>query len=141
VVPRIRLIPGLREKIVESATPGLHRSALVVKPRRRPRLAGSLCPNPVLANGERLDTVVGNRFAVIAATSLSRPQRDGLGRRGAVVAAVEPDSELGRWLRSGQATAAVVRPDRTVLCASHDAIEVCRAVPVFAPTEGTRTDA
>lgn len=141
VVPRIRLIPGLREKIVESATPGLHRSALVLRPRRRPRLAGSLCPNPVLADGKRLDTVVGNRFAVIAATSLSRPQRDALGRRGAVVAAAEPDSELARWLRSGHATAAVVRPDRTVLCASHDAAEVCRAVPVFAPPEGTRTDA
>ena len=141
LVPRIRLIPGLRDKVVESATPALHRSALVVKPHRRPRLAGRLCPNPVLAEGRRLDAVIGNRFAVIAATSLSRQQRAGLARRGAVVAAVTPDSELGRWLRTGQATAAVVRPDRTVLCAGHDAALVCRAVPVFAPPEGATTDA
>ena len=141
VVPRIGLVPGLREKVVESATPGLHRSALVVKPHRRPRLAGSLCPNPVLAGGGRLDAVVGNRFAVIAATSLSRPQRNALARRGAVIAVAEPDSELGRWLRTGRATAAVVRPDRTVLCAGRDAAQVCRAVTVFAPPEGIRTDA
>jgi 3-(3-hydroxy-phenyl)propionate hydroxylase len=139
VVPRIRLIPGLREKIVESATPALHRSALVVKPHRRPRLAGGICPNPVLADGKRLDALVGNRFAVIVATPLSRPQRDELARRGAVVAAAEPDSDLGRWLRSGHATAAVIRPDGTVLCAGNNATEICRAVPVFAPPG--RTDA
>jgi 3-(3-hydroxy-phenyl)propionate hydroxylase len=138
VVPRIRLIPGLREKIVDSATPALHRSALVVKPHRRNRLAGSLCPNPVLAGGKRLDAVVGNRFAVIASRSLGQSQRAELTRRGAVIVTAEPGCELGRWLRSGQAAAAVVRPDRTVLCASVDAAEVCRAVPVFAPSEGRR---
>ena len=139
VVPRVRLIPGLREKIVDSATPPLHRSALVFRPHRRAGLAGSLCPNPVLADGKRLDTVVGNRFAVIARRSLSQPLRDELARRGAVVASAEPHSELGRWLRSGRATAAVVRPDRTVLCAGRDVAKICRAVPVFAPPEGTST--
>jgi 3-(3-hydroxy-phenyl)propionate hydroxylase len=141
VVPRVRLIPGLREKIVDSTTPPLHRSALVVKPHRRAGLAGSLCPNPVLTDGKRLDAVVGNRFAVIAGTSLSQPLRDELARRGAVVASAEPDSELGRWLRSGRAAAAVVRPDRTVLCGGHDVAKICHAVPVFAPSEGTRTNA
>lgn len=141
LVPRIHLIPGLRKRIVDSATPALHRSALVVKPHRRARLAGSLCPNPILAKGKRLDDVVGNRFAVITATPLLQTQRDELIRRGAVVIVAETDSELARWLRWGRAIVAVVRPDRTVLCAGHDAAKACRAVPVFAPSERTGASA
>ena len=40
VAPRLHLIPGVREKIMDSTTPALHSSALVVKPRRRGQLAG-----------------------------------------------------------------------------------------------------
>ncbi len=141
VVPRLHLIPGVRERIVDSATPPLHRSALVMKSRGRSRLAGHLCPNPVLAEGKRLDSVVGHRFAVITSTALTRHQHDELARRGAVVVAADPGSELADWLRTGRATAAVLRPDRTVLYAGRDTAEACDAVPVFAPTARTEADA
>ena len=45
------------------------------------------------------------------------------------------------WLQASRARAAVVRPDRTVLSASRDLAEVCRAVPVFAPPADTSADA
>jgi 3-(3-hydroxy-phenyl)propionate hydroxylase len=127
----------VREKITDSMTPAIHRSALVAKPCRRPQLAGRLCPNPVLTEGKRFDDVVGARFAVVSSSPLTRPQHDEMTRRGAVVVSAEPGAELARWLRSGRATAAAVRPDRTVMGAGRNVGEVCRAVPVF----GARTDA
>jgi 3-(3-hydroxy-phenyl)propionate hydroxylase len=133
VVPRLRLIPGVRHKIVDSATPALHSSALVQKSRRRRRLAGVLCPNPVVADGQRLDEVVGARFALITSTSLNSSQLDDASRRGAVVLSAHPGTELALWLQAGRARAAVVRPDRTVMCAGRDAAQVCARIPVFAP--------
>ena len=59
VVPRLHLVPGVREKIVDSTTPALHSSELVLKSRGRRQLAGGLCPNPVLVDGKRLDEIVG----------------------------------------------------------------------------------
>ncbi len=52
VLPRVRLIPGLRDKVVDSTTPALRSSALVGGSRR---LADTLCPNPLLPNGQWLD--------------------------------------------------------------------------------------
>jgi 3-(3-hydroxy-phenyl)propionate hydroxylase len=134
VVPRLHLIPGMRKRIVSSTTPALHRSAVVVKHGRRRALAGRLCPNSVLANHQRFDEVVGPRFAVVTSAPLSVQQREELARRGAAVVAVEPQSELARWLRRGRATAAVIRPDGTVMYAGHDVGEISRFVPIFAPT-------
>jgi 3-(3-hydroxy-phenyl)propionate hydroxylase len=141
VVPRLHLIPGVREKIVDSTTPALHGSELVMKSRGRRQLAGRLCPNPVLLEGKRLDEVVGARFAVITSAPLSPSQRDEMTRRGAVVVTAHPGTELALCLRAGRAKAAVVRPDRTVLCAGRNVAEVCRAVPVFAPPADTGADA
>ena len=67
VVPRLRLVPGLREKIIDSRTPALRRSTLVAKGRGPRHLAGTLCPNPVVASRERLDTILGNGFALVTA--------------------------------------------------------------------------
>jgi 3-(3-hydroxy-phenyl)propionate hydroxylase len=131
VLPRIHLIPGVRDKIVNSSTPALHRSALVMKSPAC-RLPGTLCSNPVLAEGKRFDTVVGPRFAIVTSTPLSRRLADEVNRRGAVVITAQPDTELARWLQSGRSTAAVVRPDGTVLRAGRDVDEICGAVPVFA---------
>jgi 3-(3-hydroxy-phenyl)propionate hydroxylase len=100
-----------------------------------------LCPNPVLADGKRLDEVVGARFAVVTSAPLNPSQQDELTRRGAVVVTAHPGTDLGLWLRAGRASAAVVRPDRTVLCASRNLAEVCDAVPVFASPAETGTDA
>jgi 3-(3-hydroxy-phenyl)propionate hydroxylase len=132
VVPRLHLIPGVRKKIVDSTTPALHGSELVVKSSGRRQLAGRLCPNPVLADGKRLDKVVGARFVLITSAPLDPSQQDEMASRGTVVVTAHPGTELDLWLRAGRATAAVVRPDRTVLCASCNLAEVCDAVPVFA---------
>jgi 3-(3-hydroxy-phenyl)propionate hydroxylase len=123
----------MRTRIVNSRTPALHRSALVVKSRRPRQLAGALCPNPVLPQGVRLDTVLGNRFGVIATTEFTAEQREQLRQRGATALAAERTSELGRWLQRAGATVAIVRPDRTVMQAGRRLRMLCEAVPSFEP--------
>src|SRR6476660_10364365 len=105
VFPRMHnlRLPGTRTSAADGVTPGLHRSALVIKSRSPGGLAGTLCPNPVLNEGLRLDEVVGNRFALITSSPLTDAQRDGLSSRGAAVVLAAPGSELDGWLRSGRA--------------------------------------
>jgi 3-(3-hydroxy-phenyl)propionate hydroxylase len=130
IAPRLHLIPGMRAKIV-NGTPALRRSALVIKGRGPWQLAGTLCPNPVLDRGERLDAVFGNGFALVTTTRPYPFQRAVLEEHGAVVHLAEPGSELARWLRRGRATAAIIRPDRTVMCAGRNLWELCAAMPEF----------
>ena len=125
VLPRLRLIPGLREKVVDSTTPALPASALVRKSRRPRQLAGSLCPNPLLPNGQRLDDAIGAGFAVITTTRPDTADQALLRRRGVVVLVALPGSALETWLRRGRATAAIVRPDRTVMRAGRDVGVLC----------------
>lgn len=120
----------MRAKMV-NGTPALRRSALVIKGRGQWQLAGTLCPNPVLDGGERLDAVFGNGFALVTTARLYPFQRALLEEHGAVVHIVEPGSELARWLRRWRATAAIIRPDRTVMCAGRDVRKVCSAMPEF----------
>ena len=124
-------LPGTRTSAADGVAPGLHRSALVVKSRTPGQLAGTLCPNPVLGDGLRFDEVVGNRFALISSSPLSDAQRNELSNRGAAVVPAAPGSELDRWLRSGRANAAIVRPDRAVMQAGRSVEAICRAMPVF----------
>lgn len=133
VVPRLHLIPGVRDKAVDSATPGLRASDLVLKSPGLRQLAGSLCPNPIVVDGKRFDEVVGHGFAVVTAVPLTTAHRDEMDRRGAIVIAAHPGTDLASWLRMGRATVAVVRPDRTVLTAGRDVPNVLDAVPAFAP--------
>jgi 3-(3-hydroxy-phenyl)propionate hydroxylase len=133
IAPRLHLIPGMREKLVTGTTPALRRSALVIKGRGLRQLAGTLCPNPILTGGERLDTVFGTGFAVVTTERPPAFQRALLDEQGAVVHVAEPRGELARWLRRGRATAAVIRPDRTVMCAEQNLSKLCAAVPVFRP--------
>jgi 3-(3-hydroxy-phenyl)propionate hydroxylase len=133
VVPRLHLVPGVRTRIVNSRTPALRRSALVVNRHRPRQLAGTLCPNPMLPEGVRLDIVLGTGFGVITTTRLTAQQREQLRRRGATALTVEGTSELGRWLRRGGATAAIIRPDRTVMQAGRRLSSLCDAVPSFTP--------
>jgi 3-(3-hydroxy-phenyl)propionate hydroxylase len=134
VVPRLHLIPGVREKIVDSTTPALRSSELVQKPPGRWQLAGRLCPNSALLDGERLDAVVGRRFAVVTSTGLGPSQHEEVTRRGAVVVLAHPGTELALWLQAGRARAAVVRPDRTVMWAGRDIGAIVAKVPRFAVT-------
>ena len=125
VLPRLRLIPGLRDKVVDSTTPALHSSALVCKSLGPRRLAGTLCPNPLLPDGRRLDDVVGTGFALITTSRPSAADDASLRRRGVVVLVAQTGSALETWLRGGRATAALVRPDRTVARAGRDIAALC----------------
>jgi 3-(3-hydroxy-phenyl)propionate hydroxylase len=125
VLPRLRLAPGLRDKVVDSTTPALHSSALVRKARRRYQLAGTLCPNPLLPDGHRLDDILGQGFAWITTSPLGAEAEASLRRRGVVVLVAQPGSALATWLRRGRATAAIVRPDRTVMRTGRDVAELC----------------
>ncbi|MEE6136533.1 bifunctional 3-(3-hydroxy-phenyl)propionate/3-hydroxycinnamic acid hydroxylase [Mycobacterium sp. 050128] len=133
-------LPGTRTSVADGVAPGLHRSELVVKSRIPGQLAGSLCPNPILRDGLHLDQIVGNRFAVVTSTALSPTQQQDLSNRGAAVVVVTPESRLGRWLKQGRATAAIVRPDGAVMQAGKGVQALCDAVPAFSVGQGSDTE-
>jgi 2-polyprenyl-6-methoxyphenol hydroxylase-like FAD-dependent oxidoreductase len=125
VLPRLRLIPGLRDKVIDSTTPALPSSALVCTSRRPHRLAGTLCPNPQLRDGQRLDDLLGTGFALITTRGLGVAAAAALGQRGIVVLVTQPGDALAQWLCGGRATAALIRPDRTVMRAGRDVSALC----------------
>ncbi|AQT78259.1 3-(3-hydroxyphenyl)propionate hydroxylase [Mycolicibacterium litorale] len=127
VVPRMHLLPGLRERVVDSRTPALHSSTLVHRSRDpRCRLGGTLCPNAVDSDGRRLDDVVGNSFAIVTNQAPGAADRTVIEHYGVMLQVATPGTELAAWLRRGHAGAAIIRPDRTVLRASRDAGEAAR---------------
>ena len=142
VFPRLETLrlPGTRTSAADGVAPGLRRSAMVVKSRTPGQLAGTLCPNPVLRDGLRVDQVVGNRFALVTSSPLSAAQQNELSSRGAVVVSVAPASELGRWLKQGRATAAIVRPDGAVMQAGRNIEALCDTVPSFSVGDTARAD-
>ncbi len=133
VLPRLPLIPGLRSKVTDSQTPALHSSALVQRTLRTRGIAGHLCPNAVLDNGVRLDDELGSGFGLLSTVAPTPAQREMAAARGARTVYAEPGSELARWFAGHHVTAAVVRPDRTVMTASRDLDTACRALPLFLP--------
>jgi 3-(3-hydroxy-phenyl)propionate hydroxylase len=143
VFPRMQnlRLPGTRTSAADGVAPGLHRSALVIKSRSPGGLAGTLCPNPVLNEGLRLDEVVGNRFALITSSPLADAQRDQLSSRGAAVVLAAPGSDLDGWLRKGRATAAIIRPDRAVMQAGRSVEALCRAMPASHGVKGANDQA
>ena len=56
--------------------------------------------------------------------------------RGAAVVSVAPESDLGRWLQQGRATAAIVRPDSYVMQAGRNTQAICDAAPAFSSVAG-----
>ena len=128
VVPRMHLLPGLRKKVLDSETPALSRGPLV---QAAGSLTGKLCPNPRTADGRLLDDVLGGGFAIVTNRELSAADRATVEGRGATVFVTAPDSEVGEWLREGRATAAIVRPDRTVMLAGRDVSRLCAELPSF----------
>ena len=136
LLPRLRLIPGLRDKVVTSTTPALHASALVCKSRRARQLGGTLCPNTLLPSGQRLDDVAGTGFVLVTAGPPAAADRALLRRRGVGVLIAQPGDALDAWLRRGRAAAALVRPDRTVMRAGRDVAALCAwTATVLAATE------
>lgn len=118
VAPRLHLVPGLTDLATDSRTPPLHRSDLVMRPRLRRGLAGRLCPNAIIDGQRRFDDLAAGRFAIVTSIEPSAAQRADIERRGAVLIVAHPGSELHRWLGTGAARAAIVRPDGAVLHAS-----------------------
>jgi inosose dehydratase len=133
VVPRLHLLPGMRDKVLDSTTPPLPRSALVHKTRAPRQLAGTLCPNTVIDSGQRLDSILGTGFAVVCAHPLTPGEQTAITDRGAVVHIAESGGELAAWMASGNARAALIRPDRTVMRAGRNVAEVCGALPTALP--------
>ena len=131
VVPLVQYLPGVGSKIISGRTSALRKSAFVVKTGKPRQLSGTLCPNFVLADGKRLDNVAGDGFLVVTIAAPTEGQRAALGERGAGIIVGQPGSELDRWLRHGRATAAIVRPDRTVMQASRRLSTLGDAIPVF----------
>ncbi|HEX4586825.1 MAG TPA: bifunctional 3-(3-hydroxy-phenyl)propionate/3-hydroxycinnamic acid hydroxylase [Mycobacterium sp.] len=131
VVTRMQYVPGMRNKVIDGRTPALHRSAFVHKRRAARQLSGTLCPNPVCTGAGRLDDLLGNGFALITSEPPSDEQRALLSGRGATVHIARPGGELATWLRRGHATAAIIRPDRTVMRTSRNLQELCDVMPTF----------
>jgi 3-(3-hydroxy-phenyl)propionate hydroxylase len=79
--------------------------------------------------------VLGDGFALITTVRPYAFQRALLEEHGAVVHIAEPGRELAHWLRRGRATAAIVRPDRTVMRAGRNLSELCALLPRFVGAE------
>jgi 3-(3-hydroxy-phenyl)propionate hydroxylase len=140
VVTRMKFVPGLRRKVIDSRTPVLHRSAFVHRSHVRRRLIGTLCPNPVLVDGRRLDSVLGDGFAVITTVPTDDMQRRLVRERGAVTHIAAADDELADWLRRAHVTSAIIRPDRTVMWAGRDLQRICDVLPTFRPEKRSRSN-
>ncbi|WP_052235530.1 bifunctional 3-(3-hydroxy-phenyl)propionate/3-hydroxycinnamic acid hydroxylase [Mycolicibacterium setense] len=140
LLPQLHRLPGLNARVIDSRTPRLHRSRLVLKSRAPGNLAGTLCPNPEVAEGHRLDAKLGAGFAIVTTIAPGPEQQTLIAQRGAALHVAAPGSELARWLHRGRATAAIVRPDRTVMKAGRDIGALCTVLPTFhcvAPTQPT----
>lgn len=131
VLPRVHLVPGLRAKVTDSQTPPLRSSTLVRRTLATRGITGRLCPNPFLGNGYRLDDALGTGFGVITTVELTPSQQDIVASRGARAIHAAAGSELAHWLNRHHVTAAVIRPDRTVMIAGRNLTTLCRAVPLF----------
>ncbi|WP_189255302.1 bifunctional 3-(3-hydroxy-phenyl)propionate/3-hydroxycinnamic acid hydroxylase MhpA [Lentzea flava] len=129
LAPRLALVPGLSRHVLDSETPPLRRSGLVMRPRLRRSLAGRLCPNAVLDGGRRFDDVAAGRFAVVTTIAPTEPERTAIEECGAVLITTCRPDELHHWLRAGRTRAAVVRPDGTVLSTSNSLSQLCLHLP------------
>jgi len=104
-LPLLRRFPAVATMVLDSSTPPLRRSALI----GRGRLAGVLCPNPVVAENKRFDDMVGDGFVLVARSTAD------VTAGGVRMHRAAPGDELDRWLRRGRAQVALVRPDGTVM--------------------------
>jgi 3-(3-hydroxy-phenyl)propionate hydroxylase len=125
-LPVLHRMPGVSTKVLDGETPALRRSALVHRSYAPWQLAGRLCPNPIVTAGKRLDAELGPGFAIVTTAAPDHAQTAALEAHGAVLHVAAANSELGRWLRRGRATAALIRPDRTVMRTSATLDALCK---------------
>ena len=92
---------------------------------------GVVFPQPRLADGRRLDEVVGNRFALLSLVPVdvrARRADDGRGD-GLDLAVVDaPGPAVAEWLAAREAVAVIVRPDRYVFATARVEPEIRRAL-------------
>lgn len=131
VIPRLGSIPGVRERIVDSTTPALHRSTLTHRTLGSGQLGGTLCPNPLLADGRRLDDALGPGFAIITTVPLTASQHALIEHRGALAHFAAPGTELADWLDRNRAAIAAVRPDRTIMKSARSPERLLRSLPQY----------
>jgi 3-(3-hydroxy-phenyl)propionate hydroxylase len=105
-----------------------------IKPRLGPGLAtclyrpaGEIAPQPLLADGARLDDRVGYRFAALLrpdfAANVPAETFDRLAERDVVIVSDDaPDQKA--WLQAIGAPTALIRPDRYVLGAAQSVLEL-----------------
>jgi 3-(3-hydroxy-phenyl)propionate hydroxylase len=117
LLPRIHRVPGI-DRIIDSATPPLRRSTLIRRPRSGRGLAGRLCPNAGLEPSGRFDDRAAGCFVLLTDLPVGPDALRAAEQAGVTVQRVDPSDRLGRWLASGGARAALVRPDATVLAAA-----------------------
>jgi 3-(3-hydroxy-phenyl)propionate hydroxylase len=123
VVPALGIAPVVRRQVTDSTTPPL--SVTIGGERsRRDRLAGHLCPNPLIGS-RRLDDVLGTGWGLVTTKPPAPSAAPDLAARDCLVVRAAPTSDLATWLDTGRATAALVRPDRTVLASGHDVPALC----------------
>jgi hypothetical protein len=146
---KIRAVPAMRQRAAHVGMSTAYRrigalevagAAGVLVGLAQPRigaLAGRLCPNTRLDDGRRFDEVAAGRFAVVTSTDPSAAQRAQVDHRGGVLVATGPSSELDWWLCRGRSTAAIVRPDATVVRAGRDLSALCAALPASSARRAT----
>lgn len=92
-------------------------------------LAGRPFPQPRLADGRLLDELLGRRSAVIGRRELLAEAAPGTAERWARSQALvidEPDPPLAEWLRSHEAGAVILRPDRYIVGVARTGSELDR---------------
>ncbi|MCC3314145.1 bifunctional 3-(3-hydroxy-phenyl)propionate/3-hydroxycinnamic acid hydroxylase MhpA [Nocardia africana] len=134
IAPHLHHIPGFARMVTSGESPPLRNSSVVTPRVTRDRLAGRLIPNDRLDDGQRIDDIVGGRYAVITLELPTTSDRAAIRRRGGVIVCPAPDSELSRWMRRGRASTLVVRPDATVRDGRGSLSALCASLPDFAPS-------
>ena len=124
LVTRMHLSPECEPRSSTARHPALRRSAFVADRAPHRRSTGTLCPNPCspTAAGSTRSSATASRSSHGAARSMRsapprRAPRRGPHRR--------CRRRTRRWLRRGHVTSAIIRPDRTVMCAGREMREVC----------------
>lgn len=131
IAPRLHWVPGLRDRVLDSETPPLHPSTLVLRPRLRRSLAGRMCPNALLEDGTRLDDASHRGFIVVTSEEPTSAQQRALAQRGVRLVRAPAGSQMSTWLAAGRATSALVRPDYSVMQSGKSLATVCAAAPRF----------
>ncbi|MFC5679127.1 bifunctional 3-(3-hydroxy-phenyl)propionate/3-hydroxycinnamic acid hydroxylase [Aeromicrobium endophyticum] len=126
VVPLLDVVPVVGQQVTDSTTPPLAGSPWI-DATRGDRLAGHLCPNPVI-DGRRLDDVVGTGWALITTRAVAPSAESTLDALDCAVVETAAGDELATWLGRGRATAALVRPDRSVIASGPDVTRLCAAL-------------